>query len=99
MVVDANTARMILNPAVRERAFVAVSGMLEPKALEDLGKRWDTIAEHITGTLEPQGRVIQNWTTRYTEVKDIFNANVEHSLWGRAVLSNPEIANLLIMER
>jgi hypothetical protein len=99
MVIDADTARTVLDPQVRERAFAAVSGMLEPKALEDLGKRWDTLAKHITERLEPQGRVIDNWNDRYDEVKAILNANVEHSLWGRAVLSNDEIRNLLIMER
>lgn len=98
VVIDAQTARTVLDPAVRERAFAAVSGMLEEKALEDLGKRWDTLAKHITEKLEPQGRVIQNWAARYDEVKDIFNRNIEHSLWGRAALSNEEIGNLLIME-
>ena len=99
MVIDANTARTVLDPQVRERAFAAVSGMLEPKAIEDLGKRWDTLAKHITEKLEPQGRVIDNWNDRYDEVKTLFNANVEHSLWGRAVLSNDEIRNLMIMEQ
>jgi hypothetical protein len=84
---------------VRERAFAAVSGMLEEKALQDLGKRWDTLAKHITERLEPQGRIISDWSASYNQVKDIFNSNVEHSLWGRAALSNDEIRNLLIMER
>ena len=96
--IDARTAQTVLDPAVRERAFAAVSGMLEEKALEDLGKRWDTLAKHIAEKLEPEGRVIQNWTARYDEVKDIFSRNVGHSLWGRAALSNEEIGKLLIME-
>lgn len=96
--IDARTAQVILDPAVRERAFTAVSGMLEEKALEDLGKRWDTLAKHITEKLEPQGRIVQNWGANYDELKDLFNRNVEHSLWGRAALSNDEIGNLLIME-
>jgi hypothetical protein len=98
VVIDEQTARTVLDPAVRERAFAAVSGMLEPKALEDLGKRWDTLAKHITEKLEPQGRVIRDWSASYDEVKGILNSNVEHSLWGRAALSNEEIKNLLIME-
>ncbi len=98
MAIDARTAQTVLDPAVRERAFAAVSGMLEEKALQDLGKRWDTLAKHITEKLEPQGRVIQNWGARYDELKNIFNSNVGHSLWGRAALSNEEIAKLLVME-
>jgi len=98
MVIDEQTARTVLDPAVRERAFAAVSGMLEEKALEDLGKRWDTLAKHITEKLEPQGRVIRDWSASYDQVKDIFNRNVEHSLWGRAALSNDEIGRLMIME-
>ncbi len=96
--IDARTAQIVLDPAVRERAFAAVSGMLEEKALQDLGKRWDTLAIHITEKLEPQGRVIQNWGAYYDELKNIFNSNVGHSLWGRAALSNEEISKLLIME-
>jgi hypothetical protein len=65
---------------------------------KDLGKRWDTLAIHITEKLEPQGRVIQNWGAHYDELKNVFNNNVGHSLWGRAALSNEEIAKLLIME-
>jgi hypothetical protein len=99
MVIDAHTARTVLDPEVRARAFAAVSGMLEEKALEDLGKRWDVLAKHITEKLQPQGRVIQNWAAQYGEVKDLFTRNVEHSLWGRAVLSNEEIGKLLIMEK
>ena len=98
VVIDEQTARTVLDPAVRERAFAAVSGMLEEQALQDLGKRWDTLAKHITEKLEPQGRVIRDWSASYDQVKDIFNSNVEHSLWGRAVLSNQEIQNLIIME-
>lgn len=98
VVIDEQTARTVLDPAVRERAFAAVSGMLEEKALQDLGKRWDTLAKHITEKLQPQGRVIRDWAASYDQVKDIFNSNVEHSLWGRAVLSNEEINKLLIME-
>jgi hypothetical protein len=98
VVIDAQTARTVLDPAVRDRAFAAVSGMLEPKALEDLGKRWDTLAKHITEKLEPQGRVITDWSASYDEVKELFNSNVAHSLWGRAALSNEEINKLLIMK-
>jgi hypothetical protein len=99
MVIDAQTAQAILDPNIRERAFNAVSGMLEEKALQDLGKRWDTLAEHITKKLQPQGRVIQNWGANYDELKTLFNRNVEHSLWGRAVLSNEEVRQLMIMEK
>jgi hypothetical protein len=99
LVIDEQTARTVLDPAVRQRAFSAVSGMLEEKALQDLGKRWDTLAKHITEKLQPEGRVISDWNANYDQVKNIFNQNVEHSLWGRAVLSNEEISKLLIMEK
>jgi hypothetical protein len=98
VVIDARTAQAVLDPAVRERAFAAVSGMLEDKALQDLGKRWDTLIKHITEKLEPEGQVIQNWAANYDQLKDTFNRNIGHSLWGRAVLSNEEIGKLLIME-
>jgi hypothetical protein len=91
-------SEIVLDPAARERAFTAVSGMLEEKALQDLGRRWDTLAKHITEKLEPQGRVIQNWGAHYDELKNNFNSNLGHSLWGRAAQSNEEISKLLIME-
>ena len=97
LAMDAQTARTILDPAVRERAFTAVSGMLEPKALEDLGRRWDTLAKHITQTLEPAGRIINDWAGHYDELKNLYNDNIGHSLWGRAVLSNQEIVRLVAM--
>jgi hypothetical protein len=83
-VMDEQTARTILDPEIRRNALSDLGGMLEPVALEDLVKRWDTLAHHITQTLEPSGRVISDWAASYGELARQLQSKPEHSVWGRS---------------
>jgi hypothetical protein len=83
-VMDEATARKILDPEVRRNALFDLGGMLEPQALEDLVKRWDALAHHITHTLEPAGRVVSDWAASYGALSRQLQNNPEHSVWGRS---------------